>query len=112
MAGKAWHYVHMVLLVLQGDNGTFKAVEPVHRLPPPATRWEPKHSMHAVSEQDGGMEQGSAMSLSEPTSNGDGADGTAVPEVGTSQQSQQEQPDASMQEARSKSPVNRASAGL
>ncbi|CAL8467308.1 g6845 [Coccomyxa elongata] len=93
-----------------GDNGTYKVVEPVHRLTPPATGWESKHSMHPVSEQDGRIEQESAMSPPEPTPNLDGADVTAAPEAGTSQQSQQEQPDASMQEAPSESPAMKASA--
>ncbi|BDA40404.1 hypothetical protein COCOBI_01-0570 [Coccomyxa sp. Obi] len=84
-----------------GDNGTFKMVEPVHRLPSPGTVWEPKHSMHAVSEQDDHMEQESAMSPSVSTPNGDGADLRAAPIAETLKQSQQERPDTSMQEASS-----------
>ncbi|BDA40402.1 probable serine/threonine-protein kinase 24 at N-terminal half [Coccomyxa sp. Obi] len=87
-----------------GDNGTFKAVEPLQSLPPPVSLGEPKRIMYAVSEQDGRIDQGSATPPSEPTPDDDEADTTAAHEAGTSRQAKQQQL-ASMQEAPSVGPA-------
>ncbi len=98
-----------MLRVSQGDNEIFRAVKTLQRLPPPVILREAKH---VVPEQDGPMEQESAMYLSEPISNGNEADPTAAPKAGTSQQSRQQQPDISMREAPSEGPTLTNSAGF